>query len=61
MFSCPRCRARFDAAAVPTALVCPRCRDKSGVFSPLTFWLFDPPPGDDRRKDPTGTEKPRAA
>jgi hypothetical protein len=43
MFSCPRCSDRFEGGAVPSALICPRCRDNDGVFSPLTFWLFDPP------------------
>jgi hypothetical protein len=56
MFSCPRCSDRFEANAVPSALVCPRCRDDDGVFSPLTFWLFDSPVV---RTQPARTSEPR--
>lgn len=42
MFYCERCGTRFNAAAATSALACPRCRTKDGVFSALTFELYDP-------------------
>lgn len=43
MFYCERCGTRFNAGAAPSALVCPRCRGKDGVVSPLTFKILDSP------------------
>ncbi len=40
MFYCERCGTNFNAAA-GAAQVCPRCRAE-GIYSPLTFKLFDP-------------------
>jgi predicted nucleic acid-binding Zn-ribbon protein len=42
MFYCERCGTRFNAAAATNALACPRCRTKDGVYSALTFELYDP-------------------
>lgn len=61
MFSCPRCSNRYEAGVVPSALICPRCRDKDGVFSPLTFWLFDPPAVEARRAEATESGGGKAA
>lgn len=41
MFYCERCGTKFNAGAATDALACPRCRTKDGVFSPLTFEIFD--------------------
>lgn len=68
MFSCPRCSARYSADAVSSALICPRCQDEDGVFSPLTFWLFDAARVHDQRQtreeamaNQTKAERSRAA
>jgi hypothetical protein len=42
MFYCERCGTSFNAAAARQPMACPRCRARDGVFSPLTFELFDP-------------------
>jgi hypothetical protein len=39
MFYCERCGAGFNAGAAPSAMACPRCRARDGVFSPLTFTI----------------------
>ena len=42
MFYCERCGTSFNAAAADHPMACPRCRARDGVYSPLTFELFDP-------------------
>jgi len=39
MFYCERCGTSFNASAAPSAMACPRCRAKDGVFVPLTFTI----------------------
>lgn len=39
MFYCERCGTSFNAGAAPSAMACPRCRARDGVFSPLTFTI----------------------
>jgi anaerobic ribonucleoside-triphosphate reductase len=41
MFYCERCGMSVNAAVSGTPTACPRCRAKDGVYSPLTFALFD--------------------
>ena len=49
---CARCGTGFNTAAAAAPTACPRCRARDGVFSPLTFWLFDSPPADQRPNGP---------
>ncbi len=43
MFYCERCGTRFNAGALGgNDQVCPHCRARDGVVSPLTFKIFDP-------------------
>ena len=60
MFYCERCGTRFNAAAAPSALVCPRCRAKDGVFSPLTFSILNPSDARKGGEEARPREKPAA-
>jgi hypothetical protein len=57
MFYCERCGTSFNAAAAGMPMACPRCRGRDGVYSPLTFQLFDPAARRLRRKG-AGEAKP---
>jgi predicted nucleic acid-binding Zn-ribbon protein len=59
MFYCERCGTSFNAGAAATAMACPRCRAKDGVYSPLTFSLFDSPPITKEGRDRKGAGAPR--
>jgi hypothetical protein len=60
MFYCERCGTRFNAGAASSALVCPRCRAKDGVFSPLTFQIFEHAVAPDRDGS-KGSPRPKGA
>ena len=49
MLHCERCGTSYNGAATGEALACPRCHLKDGIYSPLTYELFDPASPEPRR------------
>ncbi len=55
MFYCERCSTRFNAGALGNQeMLCPRCKARDGVVSPLTFKIFERTGG---RTDVQGVER----